>query len=84
MKLNSRDPLSHEAFEAVRARISEMSRDELMSYLDWRPNIAEDMTFPQHLPGSGIRERIAVNAGAEPKLHASSRTIRKSRHIAKV
>jgi hypothetical protein len=83
MKLNSRDPLSPEAFQSVRARIAEMSGEELMSYLDWIPEIALDMEFPQHPMRLDIHKRAALNSGAEPPPHVSGLHIRKSRHTAK-
>ena len=79
MKDNSRDPLSPEAFEAVRAKILEMSREELMTYLEWRPDIAEDMKFPQHPPYPGTQVRAAISTLAEPQPHVGSRASRKSR-----
>jgi hypothetical protein len=74
MKYNSRNPLSPEAFEAVRTRIAEMSREELLAYLEWCPDIAEDMKFPQHPPYPTAHEHISTIPGAGSQVSGSKRS----------
>jgi hypothetical protein len=65
-----RDPETPEALEAVLRRIQNMTREEWLSELSWRPDGVEETWRMQRVQGSdlpGIVEGAPLEAGADPR-----------------